>query len=231
VSVDVHVGLHDGDENETVIPVGTPLVPNVTACVAPVSSVAVIGFVTDPPAVTVFAPPLAREKVNNWVTVNENVVVCVSVPAVPVTVIVLVPTGVVVAGVSARTVEQVGLQDVTENELVVPVGNPETENVTVCVVPDVSVAVTVYVTVEPCAVVFAPPFVRVKVNEAFTVSENVVVCVSVPAVPVTVIVAVPVVAVVDAVSVNVDEHVGLHDAAENDAVTPVGNPEAENVTA
>ena len=32
------------------------------------------------------------------------------------------------------------------------------------------------------------------------------------------------------VSVNVDEQVGLHDAGENEAVAPVGRPEAENET-
>ena len=34
----------------------------------------------------------------------------------------------------------------------------------------------------------------------------------------------------EVVRVNVDEHVGLHDPGENDAVAPVGSPEAESVT-
>ena len=65
---------------------------------------------------------------------------------------------------------------------------------------------------------------------AFTVNVNVVVWDREPAAPVTVIVDDPVGVDAEVVSVNVDEHVGLHDAGENAAVVPVGMPEAENVT-
>ncbi len=58
-----------------------------------------------------------------------------------------------------------------------------------------------------------------------------VVCERDPAMPVTVIVDDPVGVDVEVVRVNVDEHVGLHDAGENAAVAPAGKPEAENVTA
>ena len=65
---------------------------------------------------------------------------------------------------------------------------------------------------------------------AFTVNENVVVCDREPAAPVTVIVDDPVGVDAEVVRVNVDEHVGLHDADEKEAVAPVGRPEAENDT-
>jgi hypothetical protein len=35
---------------------------------------------------------------------------------------------------------------------------------------------------------------------------------------------------VEVVTVNVEEHVGLHEPGENEAVAPVGRPDAENVT-
>ena len=65
---------------------------------------------------------------------------------------------------------------------------------------------------------------------AFTVNVNVVVCDREPVAPVTVIVDDPVGVDTEAVRVNVDEHVGLHDAGEEEAVTPVGKPDAEKET-
>ena len=67
-----------------------------------------------------------------------------------------------------------------------------------------------------------------KLGAAFTVRLSVVVFVKVPEVPVMVTLAVPIVAVGLAVSVSVlVEVVGF---GLNDAVTPVGNPVAVNVT-
>ena len=65
---------------------------------------------------------------------------------------------------------------------------------------------------------------------AFTVNVKVIVWDKEPATPVTVIVDIPVGVDVEVVTVNVDEQVGLHDAAEKEAVAPLGRPEAENVT-
>jgi len=48
-----------------------------------------------------------------------------------------------------------------------------------------------------------------------------------PAAPVTVIVDDPVGVDVAVVRVTLEEHVGLHDAGEKEAVAPVGRPEAE----
>ena len=64
-----------------------------------------------------------------------------------------------------------------------------------------------------------------------TVKVNVVVWDREPATPVTVIVDDPVGVDAAVVTVNVDEHVGLHDPGENEAVAPAGKPDAEKVTA
>jgi hypothetical protein len=68
----------------------------------------------------------------------------------------------------------------------------------------------------------------VKFGAGFTVSEIVVVCFVLPDVPVTVTVAAPVVAV--ALAVNVSVLVLVAGFGLNAAVTPVGRPDAENVT-
>src|SRR5437773_2386369 len=74
-------------------------------------------------------------------------------------------------------------------------------------------------------------FAAVGGGGAFTVNVKVVVWDREPAKTVTVIVDDPVGVEVKVVTVNVDEQVGLHDPGENEAVAPVGRPEAENVTA
>jgi len=77
------------------------------------------------------------------VTVRLNVVVRVTPPPTADTVMVEVPAGVVPAVVLIVNVEeQVGLQLVDEKEAVAPAGNPDTENVTACALPDMRVALT-----------------------------------------------------------------------------------------
>ena len=94
-------------------------------------------------------PPFVSEKSNGGgaaFTVRVKLVVREREPAVPVTVIVDDPAGVEVAVVTVNVVEHVGLHDPGEKEAVAPVGRPEAENVTACVVPETSVAVIVLVT-------------------------------------------------------------------------------------
>ena len=79
-------------------------------------------------------------------TVNVKVVVWDREPAVPVTVIVDDPVGVELEVVRVNLDEHVGLHDPGENAAVAPVGRPEAENVTACVVPETRVAVIVLVT-------------------------------------------------------------------------------------
>lgn len=152
-----------------------------------------------------------------------------SVPEVPVTVTVAVPTVAVLLAVNVRTlVEVVGL---VPKLAVTPAGKPEADRLTLPVNPPEGLTVIVLVPVVPCFTVtlegeaesekFGPA-------TAFTVREIVVVCVSVPEVPVIVTVEVPVVAVELAVKVTeLLEVVGL---VPKLAVTPAGNPEADKLT-
>ena len=64
-----------------------------------------------------------------------------------------------------------------------------------------------------------------------TVNVNAVVWDRDPAVPVTMIVDDPAGVDTEVVTVTVDEHVGLHDPGENEAVAPPGRPEAAKDTA
>ena len=64
-----------------------------------------------------------------------------------------------------------------------------------------------------------------------TVKLNVVVLVTPPPDAVTVMVELPAAVELLALIVTIEEQVGLQLAEENEAVAPVGKPEAENVTA
>jgi hypothetical protein len=80
--------------------------------------------------------------------VNEMLVVCVSVPEVPVIVMVLVPVVAVLLAVKVRTlVEVVGF---VPNEAVTPLGNAEVLSVTEPVKPFWSVTVIVLLPLLPC---------------------------------------------------------------------------------
>ena len=63
-------------------------------------------------------------------TVKLNVVVLVTPPPVAVTVMVELPAGVEPVVLTVNVEEQLGVQLATENEAVVPVGNPAAENAT-----------------------------------------------------------------------------------------------------
>lgn len=161
--------------------------------------------------------------------VSEMVVVWLSVPDVPVTVTVLVPVAAVLLAVNVRTpVEVIGF---VPNEAVTPLGRPEADSVTEPVKPPEGVSVMVLVPVVPCLTVkLAGEADNEKsgVATAFTVSETVVVCESVPDVPVMVTVAVPVVAV--ELAVRVKTLVDVAGLVPKLAVTPAGRPEADKVT-
>lgn len=162
------------------------------------------------------------------VTVNAIVVVAVSVPDVPVMVTVEVPAAAVLLAVSVSTLEVV--EDVGLNAAVTPVGRPDAEKDTLPVKGLISVTVIVSVPLAPAAIesVGADAFnVKPPVTEV-TVRATVVVEVSEPEVPVIVTVEVPAADVLLAVSVRTLEVV--EDAGLNEAVTPVGKPDAANVT-
>ena len=139
------------------------------------------------------------------------------------------PVVAVELAVKVRTlVEVVGL---VPNAAVTPDGKPEADKLTLPVNPPVSVTVIVLLPLLPCTtltLVGEAESEKSGCAGAVMVSETVVVCVSVPEVPVIVTVEVPVVAVELAVKVTtLVEVVGL---VPKEAVTPDGNPEADNVT-
>ena len=163
------------------------------------------------------------------VTVKLTVVLCDNVPDVPVIVTVDVPTVAVELAVNVSTLDVVVLAGL--NDAVTPVGKPEAERLTLLAKPFTLLTVTVLVPFPPCAKLSDDGEADseksgVAVDEMVRVT--VVVCVSEPDVPVIVTAFAPVVAVLLAVNVTVLEVVAL--AGLNDAVTPVGRPEADNAT-
>jgi hypothetical protein len=97
-------------------------------------------------------------------TVSENVVVLVTPPPPAPTVTVEVPAGVAAPVLIVRVEEQVGLQLGEEKEAAAPVGSPETEKVTNCVLPATKFAVIGLVTEAPAVTEPFPEFAREKSN-------------------------------------------------------------------
>jgi len=160
-------------------------------------------------------------------TAKLTVVELDRVPDVPVTVSVVVPVGATLLAISVRVLEAVagfGL-----NKAVTPPGRPETDKLTLLLNPFCGVMLMVLATLAPCGIPKLPVDVEtVNFGPAFTVRETVLLWVKPPAVPVIVTVAVPVAAALLAIRVRVLEAVaGL---GLNDAVTPLGRPEADKVT-
>jgi hypothetical protein len=163
-----------------------------------------------------------RLNVPNAFTVSVMVVVAVRPSSVPVTVRLNVPTVAVVLAVrDSRLLLTPGFG---LNDAVTPLGRPDIERFTnpipglmmICVVP-----------MFPCTTltVFGEP---INVRPGVTFREIVVVCVRLPDVPVMVIVLVPTAAV--APTDNVSTLVEVAGFLLNEAVTPLGNPEADSVT-
>src|SRR5437867_8648099 len=133
-------------------------------------------------------------------TVKLKLVVLVTTPPLPVTVRVEVPVGVVEDVLIVRVVEQVGEHAVEENDALAPVGNPEAEKDTDCVVPETSAALMELETEAPWLTDLLPPFVSAKLKEVdagSSVKLEIGVWVAAPVLPYTVLVLVPVGAVYD----------------------------------
>lgn len=115
------------------------------------------------------------------------------------------------------------------NDAVTPAGSPEADKLTLLVNPLCGVTVTLLVALDPCAMLTVVGDAdREKFPMTVTASVIVVEFVRLPEVPVIVRVALPVVAELVAVRVRTLDVVagfGL-----NDAVTPVGRPDADKLT-
>ena len=167
-------------------------------------------------------PPVA-------VTVRLSVVLCDSEPDVPVIVTVLVPAAAVALAVSVSVLVDVVLAGL--NAAVTPLGRPDADNATLPLKPFTLPTVTVLVPLALCATLNVDGDAdseKSAVAVVEIVSAIVVVCDSEPDVPVMVTVFAPVAAVELAVKVTVLVVVAL--AGLNEAVTPVGRPDADNAT-
>src|SRR6266446_3939252 len=117
------------------------------------------------------------------------------------------------------------------NDAVTPLGKPEADKLTLPLKPFCGVTVIVLVPLVPCVTVTLPgdaERVKFATGAAFTVRETVVVLVKLPDVPVMLTVTVPVVAVLLAVSVKV--LVAVAGGGVDDAVTAMGQLEADKWT-
>ena len=160
-------------------------------------------------------------------TVKAIMVLAVRLPEIPLIVTVDVPGVAALLALSVSTLlPVVGL---VANTAVTPPGSPEAASVTLRVNPYWPLTVMVGFPDAPWATVReVGEALKVNVGGGVTVSESVVVAVKVPEVPLTVTVAVPVVAELLAVSLStLLPVVGL---VPNDAVTPLGKPDAASVT-
>jgi hypothetical protein len=169
----------------------------------------------------------ARVKPAAEAIVKAIAVVAVSVPDVQVMVRLLTPMAAVLAAVTVSKLEV--LNGLVPKDAVTPAGKPEMLHVMLPVNPFRSVAVMVSVPLELGArVSAAAEGATVKAGPAVIVTAMVVVEVREPEVPVIVTVEVPTGAVILAESVStLVVAVGL---VANEAVTPVGRPDAERVT-
>ena len=175
-------------------------------------------------------------------TVKAIVVLWVSEPEVPVTVTLVVPAAAEAEAVNVSVEVALplagGVTGFVEKATVTPVGKPEVLSVVAELKLFWLVMVTVLAPFPPCVTVTdegEAPIVKLGVAAGLTVSAMVALCVSAPETPVIVTVAVPVAAEAEAASVRVDVALppegGVTGLVENDALTPLGRPEALRVVA
>ncbi len=231
VSVNALLLVVEAGLNDAVTPLGNPEADKETVPVNPFCGVTLMVLPPEPPCVTVTLEGAAdKVKLGAGLTVKLRVVVFVSVPEMPVIVTTTVPVAAVLPAV--RLSELVVAVVAGLKVAVTPDGKPDADKLTLPVNPFCGVTVMVLgLPVAPCmSVKLAGDAPSVKFGDAaaVTVSEIVVVWVSAPEMPVTVTVEVPVAAVALAVRVRVLVVVAL--AGLNDAVTPLGKPDADKAT-
>jgi hypothetical protein len=228
VSVRLLVVVAEAGLNEAVTPLGRPEADKLMLPKKPFCGVTVM--VLDPfaPWTTVrLAGDAERLKLGAAPTVRETVVAWLRLPDVPVMVTVDAPMAAPLLTVTVRllvVVAEAGL-----NDAVTPVGRPEADKLTLPLNPFWGAIVMALELEKPCAIVRLPGETeRLKLGGAFTVSAIVVEWLRLPEVPVMVTVDVPVAAPLLAVSVRL--LVVVAEAGLNNAVTPLGRPEADKLT-
>jgi hypothetical protein len=178
-------------------------------------------------------PPLTMPLGALPLTVSVKVVVCVAEVPVPVTVIAYVPPGVIVDVLTVNVDDPPEFTEVGLNAAVAPAGKPDAESDTDCAEPDVTAVEIVDVAGLPAFTVAEDGLAAIEKSfaaTALTVSDTDVVCVADAPVPVTVIGYVPAGVEADVCNVNVDEPPEFTEVGLNDAVAPLGRPEADSDT-
>jgi hypothetical protein len=232
VNVSVLVPVAGFGLNAAVVPDRIPLADNVTLPVNPPEGEIVIVDVPFAPRVIVTLVGEAdrvKFPAAAGLTVSEMVVLPFAPDPVPLIVTFTVPVVAVLDAVNVTVLVLVagfGL-----NPAVTPLGNPDALNVTLPLNPFVGVIVIVEVPVLPCVtetLLGEADSVKPGCAAAVTVSEMVVLAFTPDPVPPIVTDTVPVVAVLEAVNVTV--LVPVAGFGLNPAVTPLGSPDAVNVT-
>jgi len=230
-SVNVLVAVAGLGLKEAITPLGSPEADKLTLPLKPFCGVTVMVLVPFAPCVTVRLLGDAESVKfagGAGFTVREITAEFIKLPDVPLMVTLTVPVVAVLLTTSAKALVAVagfGLKDA-----VTPLGRPEADKLTLLLKPFCGVTVMVLVPFAPCVMVTLlgeAESVKFGVGRGFTVRERVVVFVKLPDVPVMVTVTVPVVAVLLAVSVKV--LVVVAGFGLNDAVTPLGRPEANKL--
>jgi hypothetical protein len=228
VRVSVLLLVAEAGLNDAVTPLGRPEAARLTLPVKPFNLPTVTVLELPNPCASVrLAGEAVRLKSGGGVTVSASVAVWLRLPDVPVIVTVAAPVAALLLAVSVNVlllVAEAGL-----NDAVTPLGRPEVARAALPVKPFNAATDTMLVPLFPCVIIKLPGDVdREKFGAAFTVSAKVVVWLRLPDVPVIVTVAVPVAALPLAVSVNV--LLLVVEPGVNDAVTPLGKPEAAMLT-
>jgi hypothetical protein len=214
--------------NAAVTPLGRPEADRATLPENPFKGVIVTAAVVLNPSATVNVLGEAeRLKSGGGVTVSATVVELLRLPEVPLIVIVEVPALALPLAVNVRLL--VDAAELGLNDAVTPVGSPEAVKFTVPAKPFCGAIVTVVELLAPWTTVrLLGDADRLKLGATLTVSVIAVVRTRLPEVPVTVTVNDPAAAEPLAAKVSVLVLVAV--LGLNDAVTPLGNPDAARLT-
>jgi len=228
VSVSVTVEPVAPGLNAAATPVGNPPIARFTVPVKPFTAANVIVLVPDCPCCTLrLAGAAANVKLGPAATVKATVALAEMLPEVAVTVAVTAPVDAEELAVNVSVLVELVLAGL--NAAVTPGGKPAIARLTLPVNPFAGATVTVLVPDAPCATLkLAGASVMAKPGGGATVTAMATVAVRLPEVPLTLSCHVPAAAELAAVRVSALDAVAL--AGLNDAVTPVGNPDAAKAT-
>lgn len=212
-----------------VTPAGSPEADNATVPLKPFKAVIATVLAPLAPGVKLTLAGVAeRVKLGGAAIVSEIVALLLTVPDVPVTVTVEVPSAVLAVAFRVSVVVCAAV-DAGLNVAVTPAGRPVAENVTVPLKLPCGVTLNVLVPLPPCRILrLAGDGAIVRPLAAVTVKPMVAVPRKLPDVPVMVTVEVPGTAVAPAVNVSVLDVVAV--AGLKEAVTPAGSPDAARAT-